>query len=136
MLTTLREDVERLEEARRKAVSKAPSGDGVDGLARLEEKVRVAQQEVADLRKLQRDWLDRNSEEKLINRLRDAIQSSKNTCEELEKKLHNGETEYSEFMSKYISTQKQYHERRIKLQNFETQMQRRRASASAATQRR
>lgn len=96
-----------------------------DGLRELRRKIEEKEEEVSGLEKLRDEWVEHNSAERLMERLRVAIAESESISERLEKSMLSSSMSFEEFLVQYIECRKKYHERSLKLEQLKQESRKR-----------
>lgn len=96
-----------------------------EGLAEIRRKITEMEEEVSGLQKLKDEWMEHNSPERLMERLRMAIAESESVSEGLEKSMLSSSMNFDEFLAQYISCRKKYHERSLKLEQLKQESRKR-----------
>lgn len=115
----------------------AESSQGVSSaeLAALTAQVSGAQARVAALQKEREDWVSRNTEHHLEQRLRGLIEETERESEDLLGAWNDGVMEYAEFMAKYLGVRTKLAERKLKLDTFQEKLLQARLAAGASPSR-
>lgn len=96
-----------------------------EGLAELRGRIDEMEEEVKGLQKLKEEWLEHNSPERLMERLRIALAESEKMGQGLEKSMLSSSMNFDEFLTQYISCRKMYHERSLKLEQLKKETRKR-----------
>ncbi|KAI0557942.1 modifier of rudimentary (Mod(r)) protein [Gracilaria domingensis] len=91
-------------------------------LAKLRENVANLEAEVSALQKQKDEWMEQNSPERLMERLRIAINESETKSEALEKSMLSSSMHFDDFLSQYIACRQKYHERIWKLEQLQMEV--------------
>ncbi|CAN8072394.1 unnamed protein product [Agarophyton chilense] len=94
-------------------------------LEKLCENVAKLETEVSTLQKQKDEWIEHNSPERLIERLRVAIHESETKAEALEKSMLSSSMHFDDFVAQYIACRQKYHERMWKLEQLQMNMKKR-----------
>lgn len=123
VVTKLQLDLNELE--RSHAASSSAGNDVSDkDIEELQHTNEELEQEVAALREQQTDWMERNSPERLMERLRMAMKESADAAEYLERSFISKTLTVDEFLEQYIECRKTYHERSQKLEKLKQEAKR------------
>lgn len=117
-VSRIRASVEKFEREHEAVTEKIGEVVDEDQLAELRSKIKDLEEEVKGLQVLKDEWLEHNSPERLIERLRIAVRESETVSEGLEKSMLSSSMNFGEFLEQYIACRKKYHERCIKLEEL------------------
>lgn len=90
------------------------------GVAALHVEIGQMETQVEQLSRRKEEWLETHSEERLMERLRMAVNDSEHNSEALEKGMLSNEMDFDEFLTKYVACRKLYHERCLKLEQLKS----------------
>eukprot|EP00177_Eucheuma_denticulatum_P000123 GFKZ01000220.1.p1 GENE.GFKZ01000220.1~~GFKZ01000220.1.p1 ORF type:complete len:283 (+),score=37.51 GFKZ01000220.1:107-850(+) len=125
VLARIRADVDNFEREH-EAVTKKMEEDVDDNrLAELREGIACMQQELDELNSQKDQWMEKNSPERLMERLRAAIAESESASESLTKSMLSSSISFEEFLRQYIVCRRKYHERYLKLEQLKQEARRR-----------
>lgn len=125
MVARIRADVENFEREHEAITSKMDQVMDDSRLEGLNRKIAETEDEIQGLQKLRDEWMEQNSPERLIERLRMAIAESESVSEALEKSMLSSSMNFDEFLTQYISCRKKYHERSLKLEQLRQEARKR-----------
>lgn len=88
----------------------------------LQRDVAELDNQVRSLQKQKEEWLEQNSPERLMERLRTAMRESESKSEALEKNMLSSSMHFDEFLAQYIACRQKYHERSLKLEQLQMEV--------------
>lgn len=121
-IVRLRRSVEACEQEQKVVSSKAHEVVDEEGLIKLRQQISEIENDVGELRKKKQEWLEQNSPEKLMERLRIAMRESESKSEELENRMLSSSMNFDDFLSQYIVCRQKYHERCLKLEQLQKEV--------------
>lgn len=96
-----------------------------EAFLKLQRQIEEMEEEVKGLQKLKDEWLEHNSPERLMERLRIAIAEEESVSEGLEGSMLSSSMNFDEFLAQYITCRKKYHERALKLDQLKKETRKR-----------
>lgn len=125
ILARIRADVDNFEREHEAVTEKMEEDVDDNRLAELREGIASMQQELDELQKQRDQWMEKNSSERLMERLRAAIAESESMSESLTKSMLSSSISFEEFLRQYIACRRKYHERYLKLEQLKQEARRR-----------
>lgn len=125
VLTRIRADVDNFESEHEAVTKKMEEDVDENRLAELREGIASMQQELDQLHKQKDQWMEKNSPERLMERLRAAITESETASESLTKSMLSSSISFDSFLSQYIACRRKYHERYLKLEQLKQEARKR-----------
>lgn len=123
-VSRVRTDVECFEREQQIAMSTNMDDVNEQSLLKLRTKIKEMESEVSGLQKLKDEWLEHNSPERLMERLRVAMRESEAVSDALEKSMLSSSMNFDDFLAEYIACRKKYHERSLKLEQLKVETKR------------
>lgn len=118
-------EVERLKVEHEAITERMEEVANEEGLAGIRERIVEMEKEATGLQKLKDEWLEQNSPERLIERLKMAIAEEESNSEMLEKRMVSSSMSFDGFLVEYIACRKKYHERSLKLEQLKQESRKR-----------
>lgn len=125
VVASIKADVETFQRQHEAVTERMDEVVDEEGLAEIRRKIAEMEDEVSGLQKLKDEWMEHNSPERLMERLRIAITESESTSEGLEKSMLSSSMSFEEFLVQYIACRKKYHERSLKLEQLKQESRKR-----------
>lgn len=120
VLSTVRADVDAVEAE----VSKRRPVADDDERQRVQERVTQLQNEVDELQRVKDEWLEANSGERLIERLRTAVREGEAESDQLERDMLSNSLNFDDFLKLYLDCRKRYHQHALKLEQLKLESKR------------
>eukprot|EP00178_Gracilaria_changii_P025553 TRINITY_DN78717_c0_g1_i1.p2 TRINITY_DN78717_c0_g1~~TRINITY_DN78717_c0_g1_i1.p2 ORF type:complete len:253 (+),score=42.30 TRINITY_DN78717_c0_g1_i1:697-1455(+) len=117
-----RSNVEAFEREHNAITSRMDETVDDQALTELRENLANLETEVNALQKRKDEWMEQNSPERLMERLRIAINESETKSEALEKSMLSSSMHFDDFLSQYIACRQKYHERVWKLEQLQMEV--------------
>lgn len=125
VVVRIRAEVEQFEKEHEAVTAKMEQAVDDSRLEELRKEISELETEVGGLQKLKEEWMENNSPEKLIERLRIAIAESESTSQMLEKSMLSSSMNFDEFLTQYVACRRKYHERTLKLEQLKLEARKR-----------